>query len=412
MEISTSRMESVRRSNPPPANETRAAARIEETPSYLPTVAPASMELRGPSVQPAPRSPDALVLVAPGDARRFLAEAITRRATGAVAFEHDGVVRRIVLREGDFVAAASGAEHETLVHFLGARGELPRDEVERLNGKIPPYGRHAGAALVAHGFLRQDQLWNVLRAHAEWIAAVVLRLPGGTAQLETDAPGRLRGEPSVFGASTGCELFVELVRRAVAPDEALDRLGGESGRIGDGPNQGLLAECALPPQDLDLLSRVRGGTIRDLLARAPDAEIASVLHALALLGVVDVVPAPDFVKTRDRGTVAELAGNEGDVALLDEEAIRARVRARVELVDEGDYFSVLGVSRDATSYEIRRAFLELRRTFEPSRILTPRVADLTTDVQKIVSVLEEAYEILRDNARRERYRRAIEARPE
>jgi hypothetical protein len=240
----------------------------------------------------------------------------------------------------------------------------------------------------------------------------VLRLPAGTAQLEADPPGRLRGEPSVFGASTGCEIFVELVRRSVSPDEAIDLLGGESGRIGDGPNQGLLAECSLPPQDLDLLSRGRGGTIRDLLARAPDAEIAAVLHALALLGVVDVIPAPDFVKSRDRAGAAAGDVNEADVAVLDEDAIRARVRARLELVDEGDYFAVLGISRDATSYEIRRAFLELRRTFEPSRILTPRVADLTDDVRKIVNVLEEAYEILRDNARRERYRRAIEARPE
>jgi hypothetical protein len=33
-------------------------------------------------------------------------------------------------------------------------------------------------------------------------------------------------------------------------------------------------------------------------------------------------------------------------------------------------------------------------------------------VRKIIVVLDEAYEILRDAARRERYRRAIEARPE
>jgi hypothetical protein len=164
----------------------------------------------------------------------------------------------------------------------------------------------------------------------------------------------------------------------------------------------------LPTQELDLLSRARGGTIRDLLARAHDAEIVAVLHALALLGIVDVVPAPDFAKSRER----EKTTDDADVLYLDEEAIRARIRARLELVDEGDYFSVLGVSREATSYEIRRAFLELRRNFEPSRILIPRVADLADDVRKIVVVLEEAYEILRDGARRERYRRAIEARPE
>jgi hypothetical protein len=371
-------------------------------------------EARQPAVpdRTVPRANGATVL-GPTDARRFFAEAIARRATGALCFESEGVVRRIVMREGDLVAAASGGELESLVHFLAARGELPRDEVPRLAAKIPPYGRHAGAALVAHGWLRQDQLWQVLRAHAEWIASAVLRLGRGTAQLEPDPPGRLRGEPSVFGAATGSEIFVDLVRRAILYDDALERLGGEASRIADGPSHGLIAECNLPAQDLELLHRARGGTIADLLSRATDGEIVVVIHALALLGVVEVVPAPDFApRAASLRGERERGPRDADVAALDEDAIRTRVRARLELVEEGDYFAVLGVTRDATGYEIRRAFIELRRTFEPSRILTPNLVDLSDDVRKIILVIEEAYEILRDNARRERYRRAIDARPE
>lgn len=366
---------------------------------------PAARPERGLDANPVSLAQPAVV-VGPAEARRFFAEAIARRATGALCFESDGVVRRVVMREGDLVAAASGGEQESLVHFLAARGELPRDEAPRLAAKIPPYGRHAGAALVAHGWMRQDQLWQVLRAHAEWIASAILRLSHGTAQLEPDPPGRLRGEPSVFGAATGAEIFVDLVRRAVSVDDALERLGGEASRVADGPNHGLLAECNLPPQDLELLHRARGGSISDLLARATDGEIVAVVHALALLGVVEVVPAPDFARRDERSRP------DAEVEALDEEAIRARVRARLELVEEGDYFAVLGVARDATGYEIRRAFVELRRAFEPSRILTPRLLDLKDDVRQIIVVLEEAYEILRDNARRERYRRAIDARPE
>ena len=374
--------------------------------------------LRGPSVQPSPPPVRPPIVVGPGDARRFFAEAIARRSTGALCFEQEGVVRRIVMREGDLVCAASGAEYESLVHFLASRGELPRDDAPRLSGKIPPYGRHAGAALVAHGWLRQDQLWPVLRAHAEWIATSVIRLMGGTAQLELDPPGRLKSEPSVFGASTGPEIFVELVRRAVPPVEALERLGGDGGRITVGPNPRLLAECNLAPTDLELLTRARGSAIADLLARAPDPEIVAVVHALTLLGVVEIVPAIEQHRSEaktDGGRARSVeVGSDPDVAVaaLDEDAIRARVRARIELVDEGDYFAVLGVPRDATGYEVRRAFLELRRNFEPSRILTPRHVDLSDYVRKIVVVLEEAYEILREPARRERYRRAIDARPE
>jgi hypothetical protein len=349
-------------------------------------------------------NPASIVVQRPADARRFLAQAIARRSSGALCFEHERVVRRLVVREGDLVTAASGAERESLVCFLGARGELPRDEVDRLAGKIPPYGRHAGAALVAHGWLSQDQLWIMLRAHAEWIASAILRLPGGTAQLEPEPPGRLRSEPSVFAASTGAEIFVELVRRAVSPDEAIEALGGESSRIGDGPAESLLAECAIPPAEIELLSRARGSSVGDLLARSPEPDIACVVHALTLLGVFDILPAP---ASRPKSSDA-LPSEDG---ALDDEAIRARVRARMELVDEGDYFSLLGISRDATSYEVRRAFVELRRAFEPTRILTPRLLDLSDDVRKIVVVLEEAYEILRDASRRDRYRRAIETRP-
>lgn len=356
-----------------------------------------------------------IVILRPVDARHFLADAITRRLSGALCFEHERVVRRLVLRDGDLVTAASGAERESLVCFLGARGELPRDEVDRLAGKVPPYGRHAGAALVAHGWLGQDQLWVALRAHAEWIATGVLRLGGGTAQLEAEPPGRLRSEPSVFGASTGAEIFVELVRRAVAPRDAIEALGGEASRLSEGHAYALLSECALPPQELELITRSRGGSVGDVLARAPEADVASVLHALHLLNVLDILPASDPLLA-ERGAGAARAAappseTELEAAALDEEALRARIRARLELVDEGDYFSVLGLSRDATSYEVRRAFLELRRAFEPTRILSPRLADLAEDVRKIVIVLEEAYEILRDVARRERYRKAIEGRP-
>lgn len=406
-------------SEPPPSGRqgtpvyvTRHASR-EETP-FAPVVAPSRPpefapvvieELRGPSVEPPSDPALAAVVLGPGDARRFFADAIATRQSGSICFEQHRIVRRIVLRDGDLVTAASGDERESLVHFLGARGELPRHELDRLAVRIPPYGRHAGAALVAHGYLRQDQLWTVLRAHSEWIAGAVLSLGSGTAQLEREPPGRLRGEPSVFGAATGAEIFVELVRRTVSPEEALEQLGGAESRVADGPNQGLLGECALGPHELDLVGRARGGMIADLLARAPDGEIASVLHALALLGIVEIVPAIGGPRARDR----EAADRE--VAALDEEALRARIRARAELVEEGDYFAILGVTREATSYEVKRAFVELRRTFEPSRVLTPRLLDLEEDVRKIVIVLEEAYEILRDGARRERYRRAIDARP-
>jgi hypothetical protein len=344
-------------------------------------------------------------VLGPGDALGAVARAVAGRRTGSLCIATADAERRAVLREGDVVTVASTAEEESLLAFLGVRGDLPRETVRRLASKFPPFGRHAGAALVARGYLRQDQMWPTLRAHAEWLLARMLQTPAGRLTLEPQPPGRLAGEPSVFGGSTGAEVFVEVVRRVVPPAEAVERLGGAGSRLADGPDARLLGECALGPAELDQVHAAAGQALRDVLDASPETDIATVVFALAQLGVLEVMRAvggPDADEEPD--------GAAG-VAALDAEAIRERVRARMQLVDDGDYFALLGVTHDATGYEVRRAFLELRRAFDPSRLLTPEVADLADDVRKITLVLEEAYDILKDAARRERYRRAIEAVP-
>jgi hypothetical protein len=344
-------------------------------------------------------------VVGPGEAMLAAARAIASRTGGSLCFIEGSTERRLVLREGDIVTAASSLEDESLLAFLGARGDLPRETVRRLSSKFPPFGRHAGAALVAKGYLGQDQMWPTLRAHAEWVLAHVLQMGEGRIAVEARPPGRLAGEPSVFGGSTGAEVFVELVRRIVSPADAIERLGGSRSRLGDGPAIALLVECALAPDEVERLRAASGGTLHDALDGALEGDLATVIFALTQLGVLEVLASIGEPSGESHGASA------GEAA-IDAEAIRERVRARAQLVDDGDYFAVLGVARDATGYEVRRAFLALRRAFDASRMLTPDVADLAPDVRKITVVLEEAYDILKDTARRDRYRRAIEAVPD
>jgi hypothetical protein len=246
-------------------------------------------------------------------------------------------------------------------------------------------------------------MWPTLRAHAEWVLVRLMAGAEGRLTVESHAPGRLGAEPGVLGGATGAEVFVDLVRRTVSPAEAVERLGGVGSRIAAGRTPHLLGECALDPVDVAQVREAPGKTLREVIEPSPEGDLATVVFSLVQLGVLDVVRAAQ--------APADDADGDAGAAAIDADAVRERVRARSQIVDDGDYFAVLGVARDATGYEVRRAFLELRRAFEPSRMLTPEVADLATDVRKITVVLEEAYEILKDPARRERYRRAIEGAP-
>lgn len=336
-----------------------------------------------------------------GDAVRVLARAVRARYSGAIAFEDEAGIRRVVFRDGDFVIAAAGIEHESLTSFLGQRGDLGADVAARLGRKLPQFGRHAGAALIAQGHLRQEDLWPVLRAHSEWLTTHIASMTRGVASLERVVPPRLSTEPSVFGGATGAEVLIEVVRRAISPSDALAWLGGNDANLAAGEAETLLAECALAEAELEVVRAAPGASVGELLARAASQELSTVLFTLVELGVLRART------TRRPPRRAPRAASD----TIDHEAVRARIHARRALVEEGDYFALLGVSRNATSYDIRRAYTSLRQEFDAERILTPLTADLGHDLELILEILDEAFEILRDGVRRERYRRALEDAP-
>lgn len=363
---------------------------------------------RAESAQPAatrdadkrlPEIPQALGAL---DAVRALAASVRLRYTGVLVVEDEAGIRRVVLRDGDFVVVASGIDQESLVSFLIQRGDL-KPEASRLGRKLPQFGRHAGAALIAHGYLRQDELWPVLRSHAEWLLGHTLSVTQGSAGLESELPARLSAEPAVFGGATGAEVLIEVVRRIISPEIAIAALGGPRARLAKGHESRLLSECALGPSETQMVERVSGQMLQEVLAESEAADFAAAVFCLVELGVLEALPASRHDASPVKGPVARDA--------LDDAAIRSRVALRRALVDEGDYFSLLGISREATGYEVRHAYLALRREYDPGSLLTAATADLHAEVDLILEVLDEAYEILSDNARRSRYRRALEGTP-
>jgi hypothetical protein len=360
--------------------------------------------LESPILQPATAAALSIpTAIGPGDVVRALAELIRNRFSGAYAVEDDLGVRRIVLRDGDFAMVASGIEGESLVAFLIQRGDLSADAA-RLERKLPQFGRHAGAALIAHGHLRQDELWPVLRAHAEWLLGKTLAVERGSGDLESELPARLQSEPAVFGGATGAEVLIETLRRVLQPEQALHTLGGPRARLSIGQTRSLLNECALTNRETRIVEECDGKTIGQVLTEAESNEFATALQALVALGVLTVL-AP---AAREFASEQEFPPRDA----FDDAAIRSKIGLRRALADEGDYFAFLGVDREATGYQIRHAYLDLRREFEPSTLLTATTAELRDDVDVILEVLDEAHEILRDAARRERYRRALAADPQ
>jgi curved DNA-binding protein CbpA len=86
----------------------------------------------------------------------------------------------------------------------------------------------------------------------------------------------------------------------------------------------------------------------------------------------------------------------------DLQARRDSVLLRAENIDRENYFSMLGVAREAPDADIQAAYYALAKAWHPDR-LPPELARLRDPAAKVFSRMSEAYETLSDPAKRKRY---------
>jgi hypothetical protein len=358
---------------------------------------PADATIPPQAPEPAEGLPAAL---APGVAPELIGALVRERASGVLTFADGTASRAITLREGDVSVVQSTHPEDNLVVLLERRGLLARDALGALN--LSPIPRLACAALVARGFLAQDDLWPALRLHGEQVLSAMLASIRGSVAF---VAGRVAEDgPSPFGALSGAAVFVRAFLLAHDVGTLAARAQRRPFKVVPGPHFEGREDSLGGTEAARDLEPILDRTIdaRSLPALGP---ALATLEALALLGVVAIVDA--LPAESERAPATPLASPLAS-ASLDADALRLRIGARRKLVDEGDYFALLGVSPRANAFEIRQAYLELRRTFEPARVLQhPELRAFEEDLRVILEVVEEAYVVLRDDARRERYRRAI-----
>ena len=113
-------------------------------------------------------------------------------------------------------------------------------------------------------------------------------------------------------------------------------------------------------------------------------ERLAALHVLRVLGVDGDDGAGDL--RRDLHQVA------ADVRID-----RERILAKHAHVSEADYFAVLGLRRDASTFEVRRAYEAARRDYDPEGFASDLQSELAGPLREIAAILDEAYGVLRDD---------------
>ena len=193
----------------------------------------------------------------------------------------------------------------------------------------------------------------------------------------------------------------------------MQRLGGPSALLQKGSNQALLSECAIADPEAEIVRSIGEEAVSDVLRRVGHKDFAAALYVLVELSVLSVATAERRTgrggkRERERGHPAK-ARSSGLRAPCACAHLGAQSAERMRATTS----ALLGrrAQRHAATISGAPTPILKRRVRAASRIVTSETLDLREDVDLILEVLAEAYEILEDDLRRDRYRRALDASP-
>jgi DNA-binding NarL/FixJ family response regulator len=382
-----------------------AVTAFDDAPAPRTVAPPARTSTPRPEPAPAPAPPQAAPSL-PGDlADEDVASLFARLAreqlTGRVVFRSGDAQKTVCFDEGRPVFASSSLARDRMGELLVREGKITRDQVGRARDVLTQSGRRMGEILVDIGFLKRRELLPAVRRHLEDIIYSLFAWDRGG--FAVSAGGGARDEKIRLAAHPAA-IIVEGIRRKLG----LERLRALVGPLGTvlvpGKREELteaLAEADLAPEERQTIELFDGQRSLAEVAAAsalPEDQAYQLAHALLALGLA----SRNGTLETGRGAPVSAPGSSitgaADVAID-----RERVRAKHGHVLEADYFEILGVRRDATGFEIRRAYESARRDYAPESFAPEVQRELAAELAEIGHVLAEAQRVLRDDEVRGAY---------
>ncbi|MCP4502891.1 MAG: hypothetical protein GY822_23385 [Deltaproteobacteria bacterium] len=344
-------------------------------------------EIDGPTIALEPLSG----VFGDGEVLALLFSAHRLRITGAIDIVHeDGRSRTLFFEEGEPTGFDSQLQGDRACEHLLRAGLITSSRYAEMRAGPGLSARRACSTLVDDGGLLPTELFTAVRGILTEQIMSVAAWDRGTFHYRDDQAheaDRVRLQHS-FDV-----LLAEACRRKFDEERLWRVLGSPSTIIA--PNEAVLRMPPLSQKEQRAARLLDGQRALDdvVLETGGGPEIALSTALLLVSCGACRVAAKGLPKVEE------------EYAATHTSLERERVEDRLQLCRHGDYFTVLGVDREATTFEIRSAATRLRNRFAPERFSSPSLSDLNRAVHEIRDIIAEAEDVLSDDELRSAYRR-------
>jgi hypothetical protein len=342
------------------------------------------------------------------DVASLVARMWREQFTGRVGFRRGEAQKAIYFEDGRPVFATSNLPHDRMGDLLYREGKITREQHARSREIVAETGRRMGEILVEMGFLKRRELLPAVRRHVEDIVYSLFAWDTGT---YATSPGDGAKDEKIRLAAHPTAIVLEGIRRKMGIERLRARLGPPTTVIAPLKRDDIaqvLSDGDLSPDEkraADLFDGRR--TLGDVMAmpelNLDEVGVYQLAHGLAALGLARVIDRGREITDSGRQTTGVSAPSSTITGAADLAIDRERVLAKHAHVREADYFVILGVRRDATSFEIRRAYEAARRDYAAESFPKEVQRDLSSELAEIACVLDEAQRVLRSDGVRAAY---------
>ncbi len=333
----------------------------------------------------------------------------TGKKTGTAVFELKGALKKVFFKQGDIIYASSTLDEELLGECLLRDGKITEDQYEKAAEALMETGKKLGVILVKLGYITPGDLVEGARSQVKGIVLSLFSWQGayrfeeGPLRPEEIIPLHMSVASFKNMIIEGLSRIEEQTVRAIFPRGAVLRKARASAKM-------LFQASDLPLEQKKIHSLINGArTLEELrsLSGAADHDVLKTAYTLLVLRMAETreIHAPAESAAAAKEARAPSRGGADDAGA--DAAGRRQILQAYEQMEKQDYYQMLGLSRDFTEAELRKAYRKLVKAYHPDRYYGSTLNDLNEKLEMIFIKVREAYKALGNEAGRSRYDRDL-----
>jgi curved DNA-binding protein CbpA len=316
-----------------------------------------------------------------------------KNLSGLLRLSRGKAIKAVFFESGAPTFAISNLANEQLEHKLIRGGLVTPEQIEQAKLTLGGKTHRLGPALVEMSVL-EDSLMRQLVC--EQVIGIILSVFEWT-QGDYSFDHRIRAAHEVTLDRSALDMLLEGARHAADLQQVADLIVPENSVVTRAKSAGSRADSGrLIPLESYILSRIEAPTaVTDVgaLSGVGDTDARRAVCALVAAGYLKL-------DDRDNDEEEDPAAREAEENLG---RIREDVIRQLHFSQSADYYDVLGVTRHATTAEIKSAYYHHAKKYHPDRYHQQESGDLRAKLETLFALMTQAYDTLSQPAERAGY---------